>query len=170
MQGKMTLAFGSRSSGRFDHPRLVWSGVDEIQSADLFVDLFDIVSIRRPTPPEIENYPRAVPAHCFFIETSSASGCNILFEAVDEIQMSRVMSGLTNIVGKLARWVVAGDDSWVSQTMLANIGSVDAVESSVPSAMVDVTNHLVKTAKSQRQLSKLQRDALKMMAKNKRRP
>ena len=153
----MTLAFGSRSNGRFDHPRLVWSGLDETQS----VDLFDIVSLREPSLLELDNYPLAVPAHCFFLETSSASGCNLLFEAVDETQMRRVMSGLVHIVGKLARWVVAGDDSWVAQTMLANIGSVDVVESAVPIAMVDVTNHLVQTAKC---------DALKMMANKKRRP
>jgi len=82
------------------------------------------------------------------------------------------MSGLVHIVGKLARWVVAGDDSWIAQTMLANIGSVDVVESAVPIAMVDVTNHLVQTAKSQRHhvATRLQRDALKMMANKKRRP
>jgi len=173
--GKMFLQFGTTARsdglGKFEDPRLLWT---DGQDVSYTLELLDIQSIRQPSPLELDiSYPFAIPAHSFFLTTTNniisndvnKSNSNesdahfghtsLLFEAVDELQMTRVTTALRGIIGKLAKKIILGENDWVVQMMSASSvpggravmsDTLDDLEGSsvVPRAMADVTDHLVK--------------------------
>lgn len=163
--GKMFLQFGTRTvdDGNFEHPRLLWT---DGQDVSYTLELLDIQSIRPPDMFELEesNYPFAIPNHSFFVTTNG--GTELLFEAVDELQMIRVTTSLRGIIGRLAKKIVMGENDWVVQMMLASVRgvtqSLEELEAEAPYAMVDVTDQLVKkttTASTTSNMSGLMRQA-----------
>lgn len=149
--GKMFLRFREAATpdglGRFEQPRLLWTDGKGVSYA---LPLLDIQSIRRPTPRELDNsYPFAIPAHSFLLSTrrdgegdEGDGHRSLLFEAVDEVQMTRVMTALRGIIGKLARKIIMGENDWLAQMMqAASLGSKGS--DAVPCAMTNVTDHIV---------------------------
>lgn len=147
--GKMFLQFGERNSSAinqvYNHPQLVWTDGNDVSYT---LELLDIQSIRPPTFGELdEHYPFSVEEHSFFITTHS--GISLLFEAVDELQMTRIVSGLQGIAGRLAKKIIMGENDWIVQMMLTSVGvsgevkSLDELEQDMPQAFCNVTDHFV---------------------------
>lgn len=144
--GKMFLQFGTtQSNGQFDHPQLCWTD-DKDANSYHHLELLSIQSVRQPTMFELENYTQAIPAHSFLLVTTD--GTSLVFEAVDEVQMNRVSSALKGIISRLAKKILMGENDWMVQMMVAAAGGVQNLEmdleSLLPNAMADFTDHLVK--------------------------
>lgn len=102
--------------------------------------LFDISSIRKPSVFELDSFPMASVDSCFFV--SRCDGNSLLFEAIDNVQMTRVSSALKGIVTKMTRSIIMGDDTWITQ-MLASVHG-GAGDEYLVTATTDVTDHLIK--------------------------
>jgi len=142
----MLLEFGTRSHGRYEYPYLLWTDGHCVSHK---LDLLDIDSIRQPLQSEVEdNYLFAIPEHCFFLSTQS--GTRLLFEAVDELQVTEITIALRDLISKFSRKIVTGESDWLVQLMLASVGeeghvsTLAEVEEVLPKAVADVTDHLVK--------------------------
>ena len=142
----MLLEFGTRSHGRYEYPYLLWTDGHCVSHK---LDLLDIVSIRQPSLSEVEqNYIFAIPEHCFFL--SNQSGTRLLFEAVDELQMTEITMALRDLISRFSRKIVTGENDWLVQLVLASVGeeghvsTLAEVEEVLPKAVADVTDHLVK--------------------------
>lgn len=113
----MFLKFGSKHSinGANDSLYLEWT---DGYAASHTIDVFDIDSIRQPDDVELRLYPFAIPANSFFI-SSKEDGSSLLFEAVDELQLERIVSALRGIISRLTKTnVIDESDNWVRQIML----------------------------------------------------
>lgn len=145
-RGKLLLEFGTRCNGRYDHPRLLWTDGHCVSHS---LDLLDITAIRQPVFSEVEGtYRFAIPEHCFFLITQN--GSRLLFEAMDESQMTGITMALRNLISRFSRKIVTGENDWLVQLMLASVGdeghvsTLAEVEEVLPMAVADVTDHLVK--------------------------
>lgn len=145
-KGKLLLEFGTRSNGRYEHPRLHWTDGHNVSHT---FDLLDIESFRQPMLSEVDGtYRFAIPEHCFFLSTHS--GTRLLFEAVDENEMTGITMALRDLICRFSRKIVTGENDWLVQLMLASVGdgghvsTLAEVEEVLPMAVAEVTDHLVK--------------------------
>lgn len=121
-KGKLFLRFGTRNSGKFEAPCFVWKdAVEESTPTMEGFSLFDISSIRKPSVFELDSFPMATADSSFFI--SKCDGDSLLFEAIDNVQMTRVSSALKGIVAKMTRCIIMGDDAWMTQMLTSVHGS-----------------------------------------------
>jgi hypothetical protein len=141
--GKMFLKFGTQSNGAYESPRLLWTDGYSITHS---LELLDIEMIHQAIESELKGvYPFAIAAHSFFI--SNKGGLSLLFEAVDELQVMRIITALRSIIARFARKIITGESDWVGQMMLAStepVVKVKELEDLVPCAIADVSNSLVK--------------------------
>ena len=86
----------------YDHPQLVWTADGEDLSHTL--EILDVHSVRQFRELDA-NYPFAMKGQSFFVTTNS--GVSLLFEAVSEVQMSRIVSALRGIVQNLSKKIIA---------------------------------------------------------------
>ncbi len=139
----MFLKFGTQSNGFYESPLLQWTDGNIISHT---LELLDIEMIRQATESELKAiYPVALAAHSFFI--SNKDGLSLLFEAVDELQMTRITTALRGIIARFVKKIVAGESDWVGQMMLVSTAPVvkfEELEDMVPGAMSDVSKCLVK--------------------------
>ncbi len=139
-KGKLFLRFGTRSSGKFEEPCFVWK--DAIEDSNPAIEgfsLFDISSIRKPSVFELDNFPMAIADSSFFI--SKCDGESLLFEAIDNVQMTRVSSALKGIVAKMTRYIIMGHDAWMTQILASVHGSSE--DEYLVAATIDLTDHLI---------------------------
>jgi len=140
-KGKLFLRFGTRNNGKFEEPSFVWKDAMENSTPTMEnFSLFDISSIRKPSVFELDSFPMASADSCFFV--SRCDGNSLLFEAIDNVQMTRVSSALKGIVAKMTKSIITGDDTWITQ-MLASVHGSSGDEYIV-TATTDVTDHLIK--------------------------
>ena len=139
----MFLKFGTQSNGAYENPRLQWTDGNSISHT---LELLDIEMIRRATESELNGiYPFAIAAHSFFI--FNKDGLKLLFEAVDELQMTRITTALRGIIARFVKKIVEGESDWVGQMMLVSTAPVvkfEELEDMVTGAMSDVSKCLVK--------------------------
>jgi hypothetical protein len=147
---KARLEHGTaRPDGGYAGPRFVWRQA----GAGGSIDLFDIHSLDKVSPLQLEAYPFAMPGNSFIIRLSS--GADFVFEASSDTEAWRIIHGLRWVVARLAFNLVIGN-----QDVSCELLSVDAGGKLVPSgergspqspldeialsrAMDDVTNLLV---------------------------
>ncbi len=112
------------------------------------IELLDIQSIRQPLLSEVEG--GYIPEHCFFLSTHN--GMRLLFEAMDESQVTGITMALRRLVSRFSRKIVTGENDWLVQLMLASVGdggrvsTLAEVEEVLPMAVADVADHLVKNS------------------------
>jgi len=119
----------------FSSPGLLPNPIDSIC-------LFDIQSMRKPTKFELDSYPQAIAGNSFFLSTNN--GTSLLFEAINDVQIDRVTTGLKGVVSKLVRDIITGDNGWIVQMMTSVGANVLGVDGSASYAMTNVTDQLVK--------------------------
>jgi hypothetical protein len=119
----------------FSSPGLLPNPIDSIC-------LFDIQSMRKPTIFELDSYPQAIAGNSFFLSTNN--GTSLLFEAINDVQIDRVTTGLKGVVSKLVRDIITGDNGWIVQMMTSVGANVLGVDGSASYAMTNVTDQLVK--------------------------
>eukprot|EP01082_Thalassiosira_pseudonana_P012709 g11199.t1 g11199 contig5:351146-353860(+) len=151
-QGKIFLRFGGRIGGEFEDPCFIWKDlggqVSTFSSPGLLpnpidsICLFDIQSMRKPTKFELDSYPQAIAGNSFFLSTNN--GTSLLFEAINDVQIDRVTTGLKGVVSKLVRDIITGDNGWIVQMMTSVGANVLGVDGSASYAMTNVTDQLVK--------------------------
>jgi hypothetical protein len=117
----MFLKKGHRcSDGTHCGPRLVWSEVKEdsvnggqnkrIQGRTYSVDMFDIASVQRADPLQLENFPFAIPGRtiCVNLKTDGAND-RLIFEGTSQDDAGRLLRGLRLVVARMARNLVMGN-------------------------------------------------------------
>jgi hypothetical protein len=104
---KMHLKPGYRApNNNFCAPRLGWA--DTKHPDDKFgIDLFDIQSLDRATPSNLNDYPFAIPSRSIFLKLTR--GRDFVFEASSEGEARRLIHGFRWIVARLAFNLVIGN-------------------------------------------------------------
>jgi hypothetical protein len=152
---KAKLKHGTaRPDGGYAAPRFVWRPEDiDAVGGGGSIDLFDIQSLDKVSPLQLEAYPFAMPGNSFVVCLSS--GADFVFEASSDAEARRIIHGLRWVVARLAFNLIIGN-----QDVSCELLSVDTGGKVVPSgerdspqspmeeialsrAMDDVTNLLV---------------------------
>jgi len=110
----MFLKKGHRcSDGTHCGPRLVWSEIEEEngQSTRSFsIDLFDIASVQRADPLQLENFPFAIPGRTISINLKTdGENDRLIFEGASQDDAERMVRGLKLVVARMARNLVMGN-------------------------------------------------------------
>lgn len=160
----MFIRFGSRSKGIFEDPCFIWKDADGRVSsfapkksftATERIGLFDVLSIKKPTMIELDGYPLAIPENCFILLMNN--GASLLFEAIDNFQMTRISTAIRGIVAKMARNIVTGDNAWVTQMLTSVDKNVSDDDIVVSVAMTDVTDQLIRKSIMQQAQDRLRK-------------
>jgi hypothetical protein len=124
-QGKLHLFFNGQTEGKFEAPFFTWSDMNNKATSFTEPDatnkvetisLSDIKTIRKPREEDLTGYPLVTPEHCFLL--ALLNGVTFLLEAVNAIQVNRVISGLNGILNKLERDInTTGDYTWIVQSL-----------------------------------------------------
>lgn len=117
----MELKKGHRCpDGTHCGPLLVWSEIEDENgdhggtkkhySPTYGVSLFDIGSLERADPLQLENFPFAIPGRTICLNVKTAGGSDrLIFEATSEDDASRMVRGMKLVVARLARNLVMGN-------------------------------------------------------------
>lgn len=149
VKGKVFLKDGqSIANGRFVGPRLIW----DLDSSDhkAVVDLFDIRSLDKAIALQLQSYPFAVPGRSVLLRINQ--GHDYVFELKDEVSALHFVHGMRWLVARLAFNLIIGNVN-VSCELLqlgdcsiatkASLSRGAVLESRLPSAMNNLSNHLV---------------------------
>jgi hypothetical protein len=108
-----------------EDPHLVWEEL-ESKKSHIF-GLFDIISIDRPTSlTGSKDETTAAGSFCVSLKDNSL----LLFEAVDEVQMTGVVQALKEIVAGFTRLMILGDCEQIGKILQNN--NVAVIEAIVP--------------------------------------
>jgi hypothetical protein len=153
---KMTtfLKLGSeQADGNFGGPKFVWVAYDGVQAGR--TDLFDIRSVDKATPLQLQHYPLAMPGRSLVIKMNRSPDC--VFEAIDEEAAMRFVHGMRWVVARLAFNLIIGNmnvscelldigrhEDSKQKTRILPESPVEEAQWNM--AMNDLTNHLVDKA------------------------
>ena len=139
------LAFGSKGvRGSYEGPRLVWVMPDG--SLGGTVDLFDIRSLEKASPLQLEAYPFAIPGRSLVVRCNDDN--ELVFEAINENEARRFIHGMKWVVARLAFNLIIGNLDVCSELLTVR-SDEDSFEKSekeetlLAKAMNEVTNQLV---------------------------
>ena len=146
----MTIKPGYRKpNGCFCGPRLGWFDVDDAD--DTFgIDLFDIRSLERPSPIDLQDYPYAIPSRTIVLKSSRLG--DFVFEATTEAVTRRFIHGMRWVVARLAFNLVIGNLDVSCELLDVGVGTDNGKqrapetpleEAHWTNAMNDVTNQLM---------------------------
>ena len=110
----MFLKKGHRcSDGTHCGPRLVWSETEEEngqRSRSYSIDMFDIASVQRADPLQLENFPFAIPGRTISINLKTdGENDRLIFEGASQDDAGRMVRGLRLVVARMARNLVIGN-------------------------------------------------------------
>lgn len=143
----------ARPDGGHEGPRFVWRPEDiDVLGGGGSIDLFDIQSLDKVSPLQLEAYPFAMPGNSFIICLSS--GADFVFEASSDTEARRIIHGLRWVVARLAFNLIIGNQDVSCELLTVDAGKPGPSgergspqspleEIALSRAMDDVTNLLV---------------------------
>lgn len=158
------MCFNGPTEGKFEAPFFTWKDMNNKASTFTAPDapnkvesilLSDIKSIRKPREAELHGYPLVTPAHCFVL--ALLNGVTFFFEAVNAIQISRVTTGLNEILNKLEHDINnTGDFAWVLQSLESVKRRAGDVQPNIVKQNTNVRKSLMQEAASRRKMKRRQ--------------
>ena len=121
------------------------------------ISLSDIKTIRKPREAELHGYPLATPEHCFIL--ALLNGVTFLLEALNVVQMNRVIAGLNGILNKLEQDInTTGDFTWINQSLESVKRKASDVQPHVVKKTTGVKKSLMQEAAMRRKMKRRQQN------------
>lgn len=140
-----------KADGSFVGPKLTWHAYDDVMAGR--IDLFDIRSVDKASPLQLEHYPLAMPGRSLVVKMNRSP--DVVFEAMDEEAALRFVHGLRWVVARLTFNLIIGNTS-VSCELLDLVSEEEGgkrrsrkqpqspiEEEQWTTAMNGLTNHLI---------------------------